>query len=95
LYKICPHCGEKIKLKDCFSLLYENIVECKKCKKKSQVKRKTMFIHGAILGAIIAIMAKIFLNSSVIECGIYGFVFSVLFQRFIDFFYDLEPVMDQ
>ena len=53
-----------------------------------------MYIHAAILGFLIALMAKVILNASIVECAIYSVIFSVVFQRFIDFFYDLEPVKE-
>lgn len=92
LSKKCPHCARTVKLKDCISLLYDNFACCKYCQKKFQIKRKTMYIHAAILGVVIALMAKVILNASIIVCAIYSVIFSVVFQRFIEFFYDLEPV---
>lgn len=94
LSKICPHCAATVKLKDCIPLLYDNFACCKYCQKKFQIKRKTMYIHAAILGFVIALMAKVILNASIIECAIYSMIFSVVFQRLIDFFYDLEPVKE-
>lgn len=94
LSKKCPHCAATIKLKDCISLLYDNFACCKYCQKKFQIKRKTMYVHAAILGFVIALMAKVILNASIVECAIYSVIFSVVFQRFIDFFYDLEPVKE-
>ncbi len=94
LNKICPHCSAKIKLKECLPLLYDTVAYCKYCNKKFQIKRQTILIHGGILGATIGIMAKAILNSSVLDCVIYSVTFVVIFQRFIDFFYDLEAAKD-
>jgi len=36
-------------------------------------------------------MGRAILDASIVECVIYSVLFIVIFQRFIDFFYDLEP----
>jgi hypothetical protein len=90
-HKICPNCGGKLALRECFGLLYQGYEVCKYCKKPFQINRKSMSINSAIFGSMIGLMAKAILNASIIECAIYALLFTVIFQRGIDFFEAVEP----
>ena len=87
----CPNCRAGLGIKDCAPILYRGFGVCKYCLKPFQVKRKTIHLHAAILGAVIGIMGRAILDASFVEGVIYSVLFIVIFQRFIDFFYDLEP----
>lgn len=71
-------------------MLYRGYGVCKHCLKPFQVKRKTIHLHAAFLGTVIGVTARAALGASILECVIYSVLFVVVFQRFIDFFYDLE-----
>jgi hypothetical protein len=72
-------------------MLYRGFSVCKYCCKPFQVKRRTIRIHAAVTGAVIAIMARSMLDASLLECLAYSLLFTLVFQRFVDFFYGLEP----
>lgn len=72
-------------------MLYRGFSVCKYCRKPFQVKRRTIHIHAAVTGCVIGIMARSMLEASILECLTYSLLFTLVFQRFIDFFYGLEP----
>ena len=72
-------------------MLYRGFSVCKYCCKPFQVKRRTIRIHASILGCVIALMARSIMDASLLECLTYSVLFTLVFQRFIDFFYGLEP----
>jgi hypothetical protein len=94
LFKQCPNCKKKLKFNECFGLLHQAYDVCKYCQKPFQVKRKSIYIHAAINGATIGILARSMTNWNLFEIGVFAVVWVYFFQRFIDFFYELEPADD-
>lgn len=75
-------------------MIFRGFGICKHCLKPFQVKRRTIRIHAVISGVIVVLLAKSVLDASLLECFIYSSVFYFVFQRFIDFFYELEPAKE-
>jgi hypothetical protein len=94
LYKQCPSCKSKLQFNECLGLLYQAYDVCKYCQKSFQVKRRRIHIHAAILGATIGILARSMTNWNLLEIMVFAGFWVYFFQRFIDFFYELEPADD-
>lgn len=92
--KKCPNCGENITAKECSVVIYKGYGICKICKKKFQIRRINMIINTVVISLVIGISARVMMNSSIFECISYSVVFTLVFQRFLDFFYDLEKVVE-
>lgn len=89
-FKTCPSCGAKFQLRDCVGLLFRRCGECQYCGKYFRIKRSSSYVNTAVISSIIGIMAKAIIGASIVECVTYSIIFIFFFQRFIDFFYDLE-----
>lgn len=91
LHKQCPNCNRKLKYNECFGLLYQAYDVCKYCQKPFQVKRKSIYLHAAILGAAVGILARSMTEWNLLQIMAFAGFWVYLFQRFLDFFYELEP----
>jgi hypothetical protein len=90
LYKKCPNCSAKLKFRECIGLLHKGYDVCKYCQKPFQIRRRSVYRNGAILGTMIGIMARSMSSWNILEIMVFAGFVSYLFLRFLDFFYELE-----
>lgn len=94
LHKKCPNCNAKLKFGECIGLLHKGYDVCKYCQKPFQIRRKSVYLNGAILGTMIGIIARSLTSWNILEIMVFAGCASYFFLRFLDFFYELEAADD-
>jgi len=84
---VCPHCSNKLSLRQRKGLLTRIAIFCQYCAKPIRVKKVSDYLNTIAIGVVCGIIFSTFSTTVVIIIAIFV-VF--IFQRFLNIFYGLE-----
>lgn len=90
----CPHCGHSLKLSERTGLIWDCYDQCRYCQQYFQVKRRRILTNAAVIGWMIGMFSHIVLQNEIWQSVLLSVTLVVVFQRFVDLLYSLEPVND-
>jgi len=90
----CPHCSQPLKLSERTGLIWHCYDQCRYCQQYFQVKRRRIMTNAAVIGWMIGLLSHIILQIEIWQSVLLSVTLVVVFQRFVDLLYSLEPVND-
>lgn len=90
----CPHCSQLLRLSERTGLIWHCYDQCRYCQQYFQVKRRRILTNAAVIGWMIGLLSHIILQIEIWQSALLSVILVVVFQRFVDLLYSLEPVND-